>query len=132
FALLLFLPLLATHLLSGAGITSTALNHWPAPSPENRPGVFWWWMGSAVNPENITQNLETLHEAGIGGGTIVPIYGAKGYEDRYIPYLSPKWLEMLDHSVREADRLGMWVDMSTTTGWPFGGPNVPEADQDAV
>ena len=57
---------------------------------------------------------------------IIPIYGAKGYESRYIPYLSPKWMEMLRYTIEEARRLEMDVDMTLGTGWCFGGPNVPE------
>ena len=30
---------------------------WPEPQVENRPGSYWWWMGSAVDKENITYNL---------------------------------------------------------------------------
>ena len=105
---------------------------WPAPVVENRPGAIWWWMGSGVDRENLTWNLKLLHDAGMGGVTIVPIYGAKGYEDRFIEYLSPDWLELMDHAVREAERLDLWVDMSTTSGWPFGGPNVTEDMADAT
>ena len=53
---------------------------------------------------------------------ICPIYGAKGTEERYLEFLSPKWMEMLAHTVAEAYRLGMGVDLTTGTGWPFGGP----------
>jgi hypothetical protein len=35
---------------------------------------------------------------------------------------------MLEHTLREASRLGLGVDMATGTGWPFGGPGVAEAD----
>jgi hypothetical protein len=101
---------------------------WPEVQMENRPGTYWWWMGSAVDEKNITYNLENLHEAGIGGVTIVPIYGVKGEEARYIDYLSPRWMEMLAHTVGEANRLGMWVDMTTGTGWPFGGEHVLARD----
>ena len=59
------------------------------------------------------------------GGVKHPIYGAKGYEDRSIDFLSAKWMEMLEHAGREAQRLGLGVDMATGTGWPFGGPWVP-------
>ena len=60
--------------------------------------------------------------AGIGGVEITPIYGARGYEARYIDFLSPQWVEMLEHTASEAQRLGLGVDMATGTGWPFGGP----------
>jgi len=101
---------------------------WPAIGREHRPGTYWWWMGSGVDRANLTRNLETMRAAGLGGVGIVPIYGVRGYEDRAIPYLSPRWMEMLAYTVREAGRLDMWVDMTTGTGWPFGGSRVTPAD----
>ena len=83
-------------------------------------------MGSAVDRENVAKELRRYRDAGLGGVHIIPIYGAKGYESRYIPYLSPKWMEMLGYTITEARRLGMDVDMTLGTGWCFGGPNVPE------
>jgi len=106
--------------------------NWPEPKVENRPGCYWWWMGSAVDKKNITWNLETMRKAGMGGGTIVPIYGVKGYEDRYIRHLSPKFVEMVSFASKEAKRLGMWVDMTTGTGWPFGGPMITDDYCDAT
>ncbi len=97
---------------------------WPNITCEQRPGGYWWWMGSAVDEHNITRQLEGYKAAGMGGVHIIPIYGAKGYEDRYVDYLSPRWLELLNHAVSEGKRLGVWVDMTTGTGWCFGGPNI--------
>lgn len=105
---------------------------WPKPVMENRPACYWWWMGSAVDRENLTWNLEALKAAGVGGVSIVPIYGVQGNSQNNIPYLGPRWLEMLDHSVSETKRLGMWADMTTGTGWPFGGPSVAKEDADSV
>lgn len=92
------------------------------------PWTYWWWMGSSVTKQGITQNLEDMHSAGLGGVHIIPIYGEKGDEQNYIKYLSPEWMEMLKHTTSEAKRLGMGVDMTTGTGWPFGGPNVTLTD----
>jgi hypothetical protein len=101
---------------------------WPALTKENKPWTRWWWPGSGVDKASLTRQLEQLAAAGIGGVEITPIYGAKGYEDRYIEFLSPKWVEMLEHVGNEAKRLGLGVDMATGTGWPFGGPWVVPAD----
>jgi hypothetical protein len=101
---------------------------WPALTSENRPWARWWWLGSAVDKENLTALLQQYHDAGIGGLEICPIYGAKGHEQRYIDFLSPKWIEMLGHTTAEARRLGMGVDLTTGTGWPFGGPQVSAGD----
>ncbi len=50
------------------------------------------------------------------------------YEDKFINYLSPQWIELLIHTLKEAERLDMGVDMATGTGWPFGGPWVKDED----
>jgi hypothetical protein len=105
---------------------------WPAETSETRPWGYWWWMGSAVNRTDITRCLELYQQAGMGGVHIIPIYGAKGFEDQYIEYLSPEWMAMLDHTVTEADRLGLGIDMTLGTGWCFGGPHISDEDADAV
>lgn len=89
-------------------------------------------MGSAVDKANLTRELGRYRAAGYGGVHIIPIYGAKGWESNYISYLSPKWMEMLDHTVREARRMDLGVDMTTGTGWCFGGgPYVGEKEGNA-
>ena len=85
-------------------------------------------MGSAVDRENLSYNLESLHTAGIGNVHIIPIYGVRGLEESYIDFLSPAWMALLSHTLDEAERLDMNVDMSTTTGWPFGGSHVSPRD----
>src|SRR5882724_7751441 len=97
---------------------------WPTPTHENRPWTRWWWLGSAVDKTNLTRLLTEYRDTGIGGVEICPIYGAKGYEDRFIDFLSPKWMEMLVHTASECKRLDLGFDLITGTGWPFGGPNV--------
>jgi hypothetical protein len=81
-------------------------------------------MGNAVDKKNLRSNLIELQKSGIGGVEITPIYGAKGEEENYINYLSPKWMEMLDYTIQTADSLNMEVDMTLGTGWPYGGPQV--------
>ncbi|GGN09826.1 glycosyl hydrolase family 2 [Dyadobacter beijingensis] len=92
-----------------------------------KPWTYWWWMGSAVNKADITAQLEYFSKSGVGGVHIIPIYGVKGYEKQNISFLSPQWLEVMQHTIREGKRLGLGVDMTTGTGWPFGGPNVSPA-----
>ena len=101
---------------------------WPPVTQECRPWSYWWWLGSAVDKKNLTRELTRYRDAGWGGVHIIPIYGAKGWEDKFIDYLSPQWMEMLDHTVTEAQRLGLGVDMTTGTGWCFGGPNVTDTE----
>ncbi|MCX7048947.1 MAG: glycosyl hydrolase [Candidatus Sumerlaeota bacterium] len=110
---------------------STGPLSWPAVTSAMRPWAYWWWMGSAVNPADLTRELERYRAAGMGGVHAIPIYGAKGYETQYIEYLSPKWMQMLEHAITEAKRLDMGVDMTLGTGWCFGGPNISARDATA-
>lgn len=114
--------ILAVFALSLA--SSVVAQSWPTVNPEARPGTRWWWMGSAVDAQNLTYNLETYAKAGIGAVEITPIYGVNGNEANDIDFLTPKWMEMLRHTEAEGQRLGVQIDMNTGTGWPFGGPEV--------
>ena len=106
---------------------------WPfAVTPAQRPGVYWWWPGSAVTKADIDWSLGGYRDAGFGLVHVIPIYGARGAEPYQIPFLSPKWMEMLDHTVRKAASLGITVDMTTGTGWCFGGPDLPPDAVDAT
>ena len=104
---------------------------WPPITAQQKPWAYNWWMGSAVDKTNLTHELERYAAAGLGGIHIIPIYGAKGFEDKYLNYLSPQWMEMMGWAVSEAHRLGMGVDMTTGSGWCFGGPQVTDADANA-
>ena len=97
----------------------------PQPTQEAKPGLRWWWLGSAVDKQNLQWNLEQYAKVGAGAVEITPIYGVQGNDKNEIPYLSPKWMEMLSFVEKENKQLGIETDMATGTGWPFGGPWVP-------
>ena len=97
----------------------------PSPTQEAKPGIRWWWMGSAVDKENLGWNLDQYAKAGIGAVEITPLYGVQGNDKNDIPYLSPRWMEMLRFVEKKDKELSIETDMATGTGWPFGGPWVP-------
>jgi len=123
---------LVFSVLAGAAQDNMGDFGWPAVKSEYKPWTYWWWLGSIVDKPNLTKLLEAYSEAGIGGVHVIPIYGVKGLEEKFVEYLSPEWMDLLGHTVKEARRVGMGVDMSTGTGWPFGGPNVSDDDATAV
>jgi hypothetical protein len=100
---------------------------WPEITPESRPWTRWWWLGSAVNKETITRLLECYHKAGLGGVEVTSIYGVKGQEANNIDYLSPQWVEMIKHTIAEAERFGMAVDLPPGSGWRIGGGFITDA-----
>jgi hypothetical protein len=105
---------------------------WPEITRENKPWTRWWWPGSIVTQQDLTAAMEKYRKAGLGGLEITPIYGVKGQEDKSIRYLSPKWMDMFSFTLKEAERLGLGIDLANSSGWPFGGPWVtpPDASKD--
>src|ERR1035437_7960405 len=93
---------------------------WPQVNTEMKPATRWWWLGNAVDKANLTYNLEEYARAGMGTVEITPIYGVQKNEANEIQFLSPKWMEILQHTINETKRTGMQTDMNTGTGWPFG------------
>jgi hypothetical protein len=127
--LLLLIPLFVASLSISANPQRPSADlDWPQITKQTKPWTRWWWLGNILNRKDLTAEMQKYEAAGLGGLEITPIYGVKGYEDRFINFLSPQWMEMLEFTLKEADRLGMGVDMATGTGWPFGGPWVGADD----
>jgi hypothetical protein len=118
------LLLLVTFAFAGCMQSENSNQLWPEITSQHKPWTRWWWMGNAVDEHNLDTLLRQYADAGFGGVEITPIYGAKGYEDKYLPYLSPEWMAMLKHTVASASKYGMQVDINLGTGWPFGGPQI--------
>ena len=117
---------LAATLVCGAFCSLPLMaQQWPTPAPEAKPGTRWWWLGSAVDKENLQWNLQEYARHGIGAVEITPLYGVQGNEANNIPYLSDKWMEMLRYTQELGKENNIEIDMATGTGWPFGGPWVP-------
>lgn len=116
------------HFLFSAALALTlAANaqQWPEPRQEAKPGTRWWWLGSAVNEKGLEWNLKQYADHGIGAVEITPIYGVQGNEANNIPFLSPRYMEILRFVNAQCQKNGIELDMATGTGWPFGGPWVP-------
>ena len=97
---------------------------WPIANIEAKPGTRWWWLGSAVDKDNLTYNIQEYAKNGMGTLEITPIYGVQNNEANDLNYLSSEWMEMLKHTQAVAAESGINIDMNNGTGWPFGGPDV--------
>ena len=105
-------------------LTAAIAQSWPTPRPEAKAGTRWWWLGSAVDKENLQWNLSEYALVGIGAVEITPLYGVQGNDKNNIPFLSPEWMQALKMVEDIARPLGIEVDMNCGTGWPFGGPHI--------
>jgi hypothetical protein len=103
-----------------------------APPDDSRPMMRWWWFGPSVTNAQLARELAAMKEAGIGGVEIQPVYplalddDAKGIKN--LPFLSDEFLGALRFTSKTARDLGLRVDLTLGSGWPFGGPQVSIAD----
>lgn len=95
---------------------------WPELTQNAKPAARWWWLGSAVDKDNLSYNMEEYARAGLGELEITPIYGVQGNESNELSFLTPEWMHALEYTKAKGDEVGIRIDMSTGTGWPFGGP----------
>ena len=88
-----------------------------------RPWTFWYWMYGAVTPEGITADLEAMKQVGLGGAYLMPIKGVdQGPEyEGQAQQLTPEFWEMVDHSMKEAKRLGLRLGMHICDGFALAG-----------
>lgn len=101
---------------------------WPEATRETKPWTRWWWPASAVGTSDIDTMLDQYAAAGLGGMEVTTIYGAKGYEDRYLDYLSPAWMDLFTYTLTQAEKHDLGIDLANASGWPFGGPWVKPED----
>lgn len=120
--------LVVLSVMIGAATNAVAqMPSWPKESVQTRPGARWWWLGSAVDNENIERLMNEYSKAGIGTLEITPIYSVQQqYRNGHQPinYLTNGWFNALKFVQAQGEKNGMQIDMNMGTGWPFGGPMI--------
>ena len=98
--------------------------------PDNcRIMMRWWWFGPTVSKSEIERELEEMKAAGIGGVEIATLYPLALDDPRTgfhnTAFLSDEHIAALRFAAEEARKLGLRVDITLGSGWPFGGPHIP-------
>ncbi len=98
-----------------------------APPRSSAPETWWHWMNGNVTKEGITADLEAMAWAGLSGAQMFDV-------DCDIPagsvaFGGERWLELVGHAHREAQRLGLRLAVHNCSGFSSsGGPWVTPAD----
>lgn len=100
----------------------------PDPPAESRLRCYWWWLNSMATKESITRDLEEMKAKGYGGASIVDA-GSSNYQvaRKTAPgpvFMSPGWMELYKHAVKEAERLGIELSVNVQSGWNPGAPSI--------
>ena len=115
---------------AAGGLSVPALHESFAHPPDDcRIMVRWWWFGPSATDAELKRELEQMKSAGIGGVEIATLYPlalddpATGFHN--YDFVSDEHLQHLKFAGDEARRLGLRVDVTLGSGWPFGGPHIP-------
>ncbi|HOC57443.1 MAG TPA: glycosyl hydrolase [Verrucomicrobiota bacterium] len=90
--------------------------------PESAKPLTWWhWIDGNVTKSGITGDLEAMKRAGLGGCYLFSIGGF--FPEGPAKFRQEQWYELLGHTVKEAERLGLVFGVHNCDGWSeAGGP----------
>ena len=125
-----FLTLMAGFAFGADPATVSELRRgFERPPDDARMMVRWWWFGPSVTKPELEREMRFMKEGGIGGFEVQPTYAlelddpAKGI--RNLPFMSAEFLDALTFTGEKAKELGLRMDLTLGSGWPFGGPHIP-------
>ena len=99
-----------------------------APPDKAKPMVRWWWFGPAVVKPEILRELQQMKANGVGGAELAFVYPEvlddPSKDLKNLPFLSPEMLDDVKYAQIEGRKLGLRIDITLCTGWPYGGPTI--------
>jgi len=97
-----------------------------SPPDSAKPWAYWFWINGNITKEGITADLESMARVGIKAVLIMEC--SCDIPEGPVKFISPAWRDLFKHTLAEANRLDMQVDMNNDAGWcGSGGPwNTPE------
>src|ERR1700722_4716209 len=105
---------------------ATLKSNFENPPADSRPMMRWWWFGPAVEKPEILRELEQMKADGIGGAELAFVY-PQVVDDpaRHLVnerFLNTPMLDSVSYAASQARRLGLRLDVTLGSGWPYGGP----------
>ena len=92
--------------------------------------VYYWWFGpSKTEVPSVTRtrgHAKGRHRSEI---FIFPVYPLSADDAENYPYLSDRFLQVLQFTVERARQLSISVDLLVGGGWPFGGPTIRTCEE---
>jgi hypothetical protein len=111
--------------LAGGGLTTSLADpltdSFKAPPESTKPWCYWYWLNGDITKEGITRDLEAMADVGIRLAMIGNVTLNK--KTGPVKMMSPEWMDLTRHAMREGKRLGVDIYMFNGPGWSqSGGP----------
>jgi hypothetical protein len=127
--LAILIPAAAVLAMAADADMETLRRSFENPPDDARIMMRWWWFGPGVTKAEIERELRAMKAGGMGGAEVQPVYPMAlddpetGFHN--IRYLSDEFLDVLRFTSEKARELGLRLDLTLGSGWPFGGPHIP-------
>jgi hypothetical protein len=96
------------------------------PPDDARIMMRWWWFGPAVTKPELEREMKLMKEGGIGGFEVQPTYPLSLDDPqagiKNLKFISAEFLDALAFTAEKAQELGLRMDLTLGSGWPYGGP----------
>ena len=133
FASVLFVAaLLAAGSVFGADGIGQLQGSFDQPPDDARIMARWWWFGTAVTKPELEREMNAMKAGGFGGFEVQQTYALQ--LDGELPgvknnrFLSPEHLEALRFTAEKAKELGLRMNLTLGSGWPYGGPQITRSE----
>lgn len=122
--ILFFTPI---FLLAAPSQLKELSNNFLTPPDSARPGVYWYIMDGCLSKSQITEDLESMKDVGIGSVLFLEVN--LGMPRGHLDFFSSEWKDTFLHAVRECERLGIEMILGVGPGWNgSGGPWVEPSE----
>jgi hypothetical protein len=102
------------------------------PPDDARIMMRWWWFGPAVTKPQLECEMMFMKAGGIGGFEVQPTYPLSLDDEKAginnLKFMSPEFLDALAFTAGKAKALGLRMDLTLGSGWPYGGPQFPASE----
>jgi hypothetical protein len=113
FAVAVFVCQMRRTKTGALAMSKELLAGWQNPPSGFRSAPFWSWNSNLV-PQRLTEEIEQMSKAGMGGFFMHSRYGLK------TPYLGEEWFKCIQACVDKAKALGMKAYLYDEDRWPSG------------
>lgn len=104
------------------------------PPQKYAPWTRWWWTGADVDSTELKRELHVFAENGFAGveiqATSVGLDKKQGEDvlKRRLDVGSKRYYQIMESTLKEAQKLKLSVDLTVGSGWPAGGAHVRPND----
>ena len=101
-SLLLLLILLSTQT---PGLTKDLLSGFQNPPREYGPVPIWWWSGGKIEKDRLAWQMERMVEGHVYNAVVLNLNPSSDQP----AYFSPAWWDLMDFTLKKAEKLGMRI-----------------------